>query len=119
MSNLEDVLSKLVYSNVSQTGAGGGTPSRWAIFVSFWKKKLFKSHWITFRTCSKPFQKTRFLTFESQSKNFTCSFLLLAIKVQNLTLCCKILIVSDLVHVRHIAFCNILAVNNNPLENFS
>ena len=54
MSNLEDVLSKLVYSNVSQTGAGGGTPtrrwlwgsggkapSRWAIFVSFWKKKSY------------------------------------------------------------------------------
>ena len=46
-SNLGDVLSELVYSNVSQTGVWGQSPqppeamSRWAIFVSFWKKKLF------------------------------------------------------------------------------
>ena len=52
MSNLGDVLSKLMYSNVSQTGSAGGSPSRWwlwvsgskapsrwAIFVCFWKKK--------------------------------------------------------------------------------
>ena len=54
MSNLGDVLSKLEYSNVSQTGFWGWIPqppvamglwgrssSRQAIFVSFWKKKLF------------------------------------------------------------------------------
>ena len=51
MSNLGDVLSKLVYSNVSQTGVWGRipqppvamgvwgqSPCRWAIFVSFRKK---------------------------------------------------------------------------------
>ena len=32
MSNLGDVLGKLVYSNVPQMGI-------WAIFVSFWEKK--------------------------------------------------------------------------------
>ena len=88
MSNLGDVLSKLVYSNVPRRrwlwGSGGEAPSRWAIFVSFWKKKLFKSHWITFRTYLQPFERTRFLTFESQSKKIVCSILLLlAIKVQN------------------------------------
>ena len=52
MSNLGDVLRKLVYLNVSQTGdgapsrqwlwgSGGEAPSRWAIFVSFWKKSYF------------------------------------------------------------------------------
>ena len=54
MSNLGDVLRKLVYSNVSQTGSGGGAPSRqwlwgsggkatsrWVIFVKFGKKCLF------------------------------------------------------------------------------
>ena len=54
MSNLEDVLSKLVYSNVSQPGGlgagspaaggygglGGKAPRRWTIFLRFWKKKL-------------------------------------------------------------------------------
>ena len=56
MSSLGDVLSKLVYSNVSQTGVwgrspqppeamgpGGKAPSRWAIFVSFWKKIYFNA----------------------------------------------------------------------------
>ena len=56
-------------------GSGRKAPSRWAIFVSFWKKKLFKSHWITFRTSSEPFQRTRFLTFQRQSKKFSCSIL--------------------------------------------
>ena len=56
MSNLGDVLSKLVYSTVPQTGVWGRSrwlwgpvamgvwgkaPSRWAIFVSFWKKSYF------------------------------------------------------------------------------
>ena len=52
MSNLGDVLSNLVHSNVSQTGfwgrshqppvaleVWGRSPRRWAIFVSFWEKK--------------------------------------------------------------------------------
>ena len=56
MSNLGDVLSNQVYSNVSQTGvwgrssqspvamgSGGKAASRWAIFVSFWKKKAILS----------------------------------------------------------------------------
>ena len=58
-------------------GSGGKAPSRWAIFVSFWKKKLFKSHQITFCMSSEPFQRTRFLTFQSQSKKFSCSILFL------------------------------------------
>ena len=45
MSNLEDVLSKLVYSNEPQGGwpwgSGGKAPCRWAIFERFWKKSYF------------------------------------------------------------------------------
>ena len=49
-SNLGDVLSKLVYSNVSQRGVWGPPKAMWvwgqspqprAIFISFWKKKPF------------------------------------------------------------------------------
>ena len=48
-SDLGDELSKLVYSNASQTRVWGRSPqppvamrvSRWAIFGSFWEKKLF------------------------------------------------------------------------------
>ena len=95
MSNLGDVLSELVYSNVSQTGVWGRSPqspvamgiwgkppTRWGIFVSLLEKKLFKSHWITFRTSSEPFQRTRFLTFQSQSKKFSCSILLLQLNAK-------------------------------------
>ena len=64
-------MSKLVYSNVSPTGVGLGN------FCKFLKKKLFKSRWITFRTSSEPFQRTRFLTFQNQSKKFNGSILFL------------------------------------------
>ena len=89
MSNVGDVLRELVYSNVSQMGSGGGAPATGGYgglgakppplddFCKFLEKKLFKSHWITFRTSSEPFQRTRFLTFQSQSKKFSCSILLL------------------------------------------
>ena len=50
-------------------GSGGKTPSRWVIFVSFWKKKLFLSCWITFHTCLQPFERTRFLTLKANRKN--------------------------------------------------
>ena len=38
-------------------------------FVIFWKKNYFQCHWITFCTCSEPFERTRFLTYESQLKD--------------------------------------------------
>ena len=34
----------------------------------FMEKKLFQCHWITFCTCFKAFEKTEFLTSESQLK---------------------------------------------------
>ena len=83
-------VSKLVYSNVSETGVWGQSPQPpmamgvWGQspqplgdFCKFLEKKLFKSHWITFRTSSEPFQRTRFLTFQCQSKKFSCSILFL------------------------------------------
>ena len=69
MSNLGDVLCKLVYSNVSQTGAGGGAPAAGGydglgakppaagqFFVSFWKKSNFNligSHFARVQSYSK------------------------------------------------------------------
>ena len=100
-SNLEDVLSKLVYSNVSETGVWGQSPQPpvamgvWGQspqplgdFCKFLEKKLFKSHWITFRTSSEPFQRTRFLTFQSQSKKFCCSILFLQLNPKTLLESC-------------------------------
>ena len=119
MSSLGDVLSKVVYSNVSQTGVWGLSPQPpvamgvwgqraiFGRFVSFWKKKLFKSHWITFRTSSEPFQRTRFLTFQCQSKKFSCSILFLQLDPNTFRILhySKILIVSDLVYWRSKAHC--------------
>ena len=84
MSNLGDVLSKLVYSNVSQTGVWGRSPQPLGNLCTFSEKKAIlipldhTSHVFT------AIERTRFLTFESQSKKFNCLILLLlAIKVQN------------------------------------
>ena len=47
-------------------------------FCEFLEKKLFKSHWITFRTCSQPFERT------IQRVQLTCSmsiFLAIFLKV--------------------------------------
>ena len=69
---------------MSQTGPGGGAtssrrlwesggeaPSRWAIFCKFLEKNgYFKAIWITFRTFSEPFERTKFLRFESQLNEF-------------------------------------------------
>ena len=41
MSKLGDVLSKLVYSNVSQTGVWGRSPKPLGDFCKFLEKKLF------------------------------------------------------------------------------
>ena len=64
-------------------GAGGymgvwrQSPQPLGNFCKFLEKKLFKSLWITFRTSSQPLERSRFLTFQSQSKKFNCSILLL------------------------------------------
>ena len=53
---------------------GGFAPSSGTIFCNSWGKKAIL---ITFCTCSEPFERTKFLTFESQAKNLNCSILLL------------------------------------------
>ena len=47
--------------------------------VDFLKNKLlhFKCHWIIFRACLQPFERTRFLPLESQLKKLNCSLLVL------------------------------------------
>ena len=50
-------------------GYEGEVPSCWTIFCNSLEKNTIYWHWITFRTCSKKFESTRFLTFQSQLKN--------------------------------------------------
>ena len=54
-------------------GSGGDAPSRWAIFRNFLEKNYFNTHWITFWMYLEPFERTRFLTFESQVKKIKLS----------------------------------------------
>ena len=47
--------------------SGGEAPSRWAIFHNFLEKNgYFNTIRITVRTFSEPFERTKFLRFESQ-----------------------------------------------------
>ena len=58
-------------------GYGGEAPSLWPIFCGFLEKKdILMPFWITFRMCLEPFDRTRFLTFESQLKKLNYSTLL-------------------------------------------
>ena len=54
---------------MSQRGRGGYAPSRWAIFCIFLEKSgYFNAILITFRTFLEPFERTKFLMFESRLK---------------------------------------------------
>ena len=54
---------------ISATQTCHRVPSRWAIFVIFWKKNgYFNGIRITFLKFSEPFERTKFLMFESQLK---------------------------------------------------
>ena len=45
----------------------GEAPSRWTIFCKLLEENVcLNAIWITFRTFSEPFERTRFLRFESQ-----------------------------------------------------
>ena len=55
----------------------GAKPPVAGRFLKVFGKKLFKSHWITFRTSSQSFERGRFLTFQTQLKKFDRSILLL------------------------------------------
>ena len=77
--------------------------------------------------CSEPFERTTFLTLEIQSKRLNCSILLLLASnlspkhVKNLVICCSILIMIYLAQIwgsKEYCLLNILAVNNDPLEDF-
>ena len=50
-------------------GVWGEAPSRWAIFCKFLEKNgCFNAIWITFRTFSEPFERTKFLRFKNLLK---------------------------------------------------
>ena len=97
---------------MSQRGHGGGASSRWAIFCKFLEKNgYFCAIWITCRTFSEQFDRTKFLMFESQLKK---SLPLLQIKSKTRVKCC----ILGLNFVtwpksgksRYIAFCNIFSI---------
>ena len=68
---------------MAEEGLGAEPPPAGRFLYVFGKKAILID-WIAFHTCSKPIERTKFLTFESESKKFNCSILLLlAIKVQN------------------------------------
>ena len=47
--------------------SGAKQPAAGRIFISFWKKSgSFNAIWITFRTFSEPFERTKFSRFKSQ-----------------------------------------------------
>ena len=100
-------------------------PSCLAIFRTFFEKKavLTPLNHIS-HVFGAPFESTRFLTSESQLKKVAFqSFFCLQFKSKTRlkSYIWELNFVSDLVQVgavKYIASCNILAVNNNPLENF-
>ena len=58
---------------ITDVSLGAKLPTAGRFFVIFGKLAIY-CHWITI--CLEPFEKTRFLTFESQLKKLNCSILL-------------------------------------------
>ena len=112
---------------MSQTGPGGGAtsrrrlwesggeaPSRWAIFCKFLEKNgYFNAIWITFRTFSEPFERTKFLRFESQlnkSPSFTPSQVQNTFKIFHFGV--KFCDLAWSGKSKYIAFCNIFSIKS-------
>ena len=122
LSNLGDVMSKLVQlKHVTDRawersrrlwGSASEALSRWAIFCNFLEKHdYFNAIWMPFCTFSAPFERTRFLKFESQSNR---SLPLLQVKFK--TRLKSIILGLNFVtwfksgKSRYIAFCNIFSI---------
>ena len=121
--------------NVLRTGPGGGANSRqrlwesggkasssWAIFCKVLEKiGYFNAIWITFRAFSEPFERTKFLRFESQLNKFLSSG-----QVQNtfktLHFGVKSCNLAWSGESRYIAFCSIFSIKSSTrrfaFENF-
>ena len=97
---------------MSQREHGAGATSRWAIFSNFLEKNgYFNATRITFCTFSEPFEKTKFLMFESQLKK---SLSLLQVKSKTRLKSC-ILGLNFVTRPksgksRYIALCNIFSI---------
>ena len=100
--------------------SGGEAPSCWAIFCIFWKKNdYFNAIWITFCTFLEPFERTKFLRFESQ---LNMSLPLLQVKSKT-RLKCSILRLNFVTWLksgksRYITFCNIF-INKQCTRRFA
>ena len=85
---------------MSQRGHGAEPPAAGQFFVIFWEKNYFDAIRITIRTFSEPFERTKFLMFESQLKK---SLPLLQVKSKTrLKSCIFGFKFCDLVQVREI-----------------
>ena len=87
-------------------------------FVIFWKKNgYFNAIRITFRSFSQPFETTKLLMFESQLKK---SLRLLQVKskarLKSCILGLNFVTWPKSGKSRYIAFCNIISITNNELE---
>ena len=107
------MVSKLVQLKHVTEGARGGAPSRWAIFCNFLEKKngYFNAILITFRTFSEPFERTKFLMFESRLKKSLSLF-----QVKSKTRLKSCILGLNFVtwpksgESKYIAFCNIFSI---------
>ena len=105
-------MSKLVQQTCHTGGMGAEPPAAGRFFVIFWKENgYFSAIRITFRTFSEPFERTKFLMFESQLKN-----LLPLLQVKSKTHLKSCILGLNFVtwlkseKSRYIAFCNIFSI---------
>ena len=87
---------------------GAELPAAGQFFVMFLEKNYFNAIRITFRAFSEPFERTKFLMFESQL-NKSLPLLQLKSKIR-LKSCIFGVKFCDLARVREIAFCNIFSI---------
>ena len=97
---------------MSQRGHGGAAPSRWAIFCNFLEKNgYFNAIRITFRTFSEPFEKTKFLMFESQlKKSLPLLQVMSKTRLKSCILGLNFVTWPKSGKPRYIAFCNIFII---------
>ena len=94
--------------------SAGEAPSQWTIFCEFLEKNGYlNAIWITFRTFSEPFERTKFLRFESQLNtipSFASSQAQHTFKILHFGV--KFCDLAWSGESRYIAFCNILSTKS-------
>ena len=89
----------------------GGAPSRCVNFCNFLEKNgYFIANRITFRTFSEPFERTKFLMFESQLKSLPLLQVKSKTRLKSCILGLNFVIWPKSGKSRYIAFCNIFSI---------